>query len=61
MNIGYKYRDVLDDLSEVTGSCICINNNDELELRYINNTNDTIDEEFFKDINVNFGEKYRSN
>lgn len=58
LNIGYKYRDVLDDLAEVTGSAICIRNDNVLEIRQINNTNDTIDEEYFKDINVNFGKKY---
>lgn len=57
-SLGYTFRDVLDELSQVTASCICINGNDELEIRYINETNDTIDEEFLKDINVNFGEKY---
>lgn len=51
---GYTFRDVLDQLSEVTASTICINDNDELEIRYINNTLDEIDEEYFKDINVNF-------
>ena len=57
-NIGYTFRDVFDELAEVTASTICLNENDELEIRYINETGDTIDEEFFKDINVNFGEKY---
>lgn len=56
--IGYTYRDILDELAQVTASAICINNNDELEIRYINETNDTIDEEYLKDVNVNFGEKY---
>lgn len=57
--LGYTYRDVLDELAQVTASTICINeNDDELEIRYINNTNDTIDEEYLKDVNVNFGEKY---
>ena len=56
--MGYKFRDVLDELAQVTGSIICINNDDELEIRYITETNDTINENFFKDINVNFGEKY---
>ena len=58
--LGYTFRDVLDELAEVTASTICINEDDELELRYINNTNDTIDEEYLKDINVNFGEKFGS-
>ena len=55
----YTYRDILDELAQVTASTICLNENDELELRYIsNNAVDTIDEEYLKDINVNFGEKY---
>ena len=57
-SLDYTYRDVLYELAQVTASTICINNNDELEIRYINETNDTIDEEYLKDINVNFGEKY---
>lgn len=56
--MGYTYRDVLDDLAEVTASVICINNNDELEVRDINNTNDTIDEEYLENTNVNFGEVF---
>ena len=56
--MGYKFRDVLDELAQVTASTICINDNDELEIRYITETNDTINEDYFKDINVNFGEKY---
>ena len=35
--IGYTFRDVLDDIAQVTGSIICINSNDQLEVRYINN------------------------
>lgn len=58
--IGYTFRDVLDELAQVTASTICINEDDKLEIRYITDTNDTIDEEFFKNINVDFGEKYRS-
>lgn len=57
-DIGYTFRDVLDELAQVTASVICINDEDKLEIRYINNTNDTINEEYLKDINVNFGEKY---
>lgn len=58
-DIGYTYRNVLDELAQVTASTICINEvDDELEIRYINDTEDTIDEEFLKDVNVNFGEKY---
>lgn len=57
-NIGYTFRDVFDQLAEVTASTICLNENDEIEVRYINDTGDTIDEEFLKNINVNFGEKF---
>ena len=35
-NIKYTYRDIFDDLAETTASNICINNNDEVEIRYIN-------------------------
>lgn len=56
--IGYTYRDIFDDLAEVTGSTIVINKDDKVEIRYLNETNDEIDEEFLKDVNVNFGEKY---
>lgn len=57
-NIGYTFRDVFDQLAQVTASTICLNDNDEVEIRYIQNTNDTIDEEYLKDVNVNFGEKF---
>ena len=56
--LGYTFRDVLDELAQVTASTICLNNNDELEIRYITETGDTIDEEFLKDVNDNFGEKF---
>ena len=57
-DLGYTFRDVLDELAQVTASTICINEDDELEIRYITETNDTINESYLKDINVNFGEKY---
>ena len=57
-DIGYTFRDVLDELAQVTASTICINNSGQLELRYLTETNDTIDENYFKDINVEFGQKY---
>lgn len=55
---GYTYRDVLDQIAEVTGGIICLTLDDKLEVRYINETNDTIDEEYINDTNVSFGEKY---
>lgn len=58
VGLDYTYRDILDELAQVTASTICLNENDELELRYISNDAvDTIDEEYLKDINVNFGQK----
>ena len=57
-SMDYTYRDVLDELAQATGSTICINNNDELEIRYISDSHDTINEEYLKNINVTFGEKY---
>ena len=57
-DLGYTYRDVFDELAQVTASTICLNDNDEVEIRYITETNDEIDEEYLKDVNVNFGEKF---
>lgn len=54
----YTYRDILDEIAQATGSIIALNENDEIEVRYPTQTNDTIDEEFLKDINVDFGQKY---
>ena len=55
----YTFRDILDELAQVTASTICINEStDELEIRYLNDTQDTIDEDYLKDVNVEFGEKY---
>lgn len=55
----YTYRDILDELAQATASTICINENtDELEIRYINDTQDSINEDYLKDVNVEFGEKY---
>lgn len=55
----YTYRDVLDEIAQATASTICINeNDDQLEIRYINNTGDEINEDYLKDINVKFEEKY---
>ena len=59
VGLDYTYRDILDELAQVTASTICLDKNDKVEIRYISNTAvDTIDENFLKDVNVNFGEKY---
>ena len=54
----YTYRDILDEIAQATGSIICLNNNDEILVKYPTITNDTIDEEYLKDINVDFGQRY---
>lgn len=57
--LDYTFRDVLDELAQVTASTICINEeDDELEIRYISDTEDTIDEDFLKNVNVKFGQSY---
>lgn len=35
-SLGYTFRDVFDELAQVTASEICLNDNDEVEIRYIN-------------------------
>ena len=55
---GYTYRDVLDQIAEATGSVICLDNQDRVEVRYINRLSETFDEEFLKDTNIKFGQKY---
>lgn len=59
--IGYDYtfRDVLDELAQVTASTICINSNDELEIRYIPKKSAIeLNEDYFKDTNVTFDNLY---
>lgn len=57
--LGYTFRDILDELAQVTGGIICIDEESgQLEIRHINETNDEINEEFLNDVNVNFGEKF---
>lgn len=60
VGLEYTYRDILDEIAQATGSNIVINSSDKIEVRYFTDTEDTIDENFLKDINVNFGEKYRT-
>lgn len=58
LGLDYTYRDILDEIAQVTGSIICLNENDEILVKYPTQTNDIIDEEFLKDVNVEFGRKY---
>jgi len=58
VGLEYTYRDILDEIAQATGSIICLDEDDKIEVRYPNTTGDTINEEYLKDVNVNFGEKY---
>ena len=58
IGINYTYRDVLDELAQVTGSTICFNSDNELEIRYITESSETIDETYLKSVNVTVKEKY---
>lgn len=58
LGLEYTYRDILDEIAQATGSIICLNENDEVLVKYPTQTNDTIDEEFLKDVNVDFGQMY---
>jgi hypothetical protein len=57
----YTYRDILDEIAQATGSIICLNENDQIVVKYPTLTNDTIDEDYLKDINVDFRTKVWSN
>lgn len=53
-SLGYTYRDVLDELSQVVAGIICINNDDEVEVRYPSNagTYETVEGTFLHLDNV---------
>ena len=57
-SLGYTFRDVMDDLSQVVCGFIGCNSDGEIEIKTITNTQDTINEDFFNDRNVNVGKKY---
>ena len=58
LGLDYTYRDILDEIAQATGSIICLNENDEVIVKYPTKTDDTIDEEFLKDVNADFGQMY---
>ena len=57
-SLGYTFRDALDEIAQATGSIVCLNENDEIEIRYPQQTNEVIDEEMLQAYNVEFGKKY---
>lgn len=50
-------RDIFDDISKIAGGNLLINDNDKLEIGYPTTTNDTIDDNYLKDINVKLNQK----
>ena len=40
-NLGYTYRDIYDEIAGASGSTICIDNNDNIEVRYISTVGST--------------------
>ena len=57
-NQDLTYRDILDDLCQATGTNFLFNLNDVFTTKDITETNTTIDDNYIKDINVSFKEKY---
>lgn len=57
-SLGYTFRDVLDELAQVTASTIWINEDGELELKYVNNTGETFDGDSLKNTSVSFKDKF---
>lgn len=57
-SLGFTFRDVLDDLAQVTASTIWINEDGELELKYINDTAETFDGDSLKNTSVSFKDKF---
>lgn len=57
-SLGYTFRDILDDIAEATGRTFIVNNGSLILVETPTTSIATIDEESFKNINVDFGEKY---
>lgn len=57
-SLGYTGRDVMDQLAEVIGRVIYVDENDTLILKSKEITNDVIDESYLKEDNVKFGEQF---
>lgn len=57
-SLGYTFRDILDDIAEATGRTFVVDNGTLKLIATPSVSSATIDEESFKNINVDFGEKY---
>ena len=55
----YTVRDIFDEISQVAGGSLCINKDNQLEMRYPTTSSQyTIDGNYLKDINVTFKDKF---
>lgn len=52
------FRDILDYLAQLVSGWICIDKNNKVEVRYTNETNENFDEDYIRNINVDFTKKY---
>lgn len=58
LGLRWTYRDILDDLSVATMGNVVVSDNGVLSIKYPTETSDTIDAEFLKDVNAEFGDKF---
>ena len=57
-NGDYTFRDILDYIAQLVGGWICIDKNNKVEVRYTNETNEIFDDDYIRNINVDFNKKY---
>lgn len=60
VGLDYTYRDILDELAQVTASTICLNSEDKVEIRYINDLTE-LNEVVGTNININDSIDYKLN
>lgn len=60
VGLDYTYRDILDELAQVTASTICLDNEDKVEIRYINDLTE-LNEVVGTNININDSIDYKLN
>lgn len=60
VGLDYTYRDILDELAQVTASTICLNSEDKVEIRYINDLTE-LNEAVGTNININDSIDYKLN
>lgn len=60
VGLDYTYRDILDELAQVTASTICLDNKDKVEIRYINDLTE-LNEVVGTSVNINDSIDYKLN